>query len=143
MQYSIQSTVICFQIPYCSPPLRNQNLEFLLFSRLRIQLVSMRMQVQSLVLFSGFRIKCCHSCAVSCGFAMSCRHSSDPALVWLWGKPAAAAPIGPLDREPLCATGLALKSQKKERKKRKEKREREKLELVKFWYSIQRIFTII
>ena len=36
-------------------------------------------------------------------------------LLWLWGRPEATAPIGPLAWEPSYATGAALK--KKERKK--------------------------
>ena len=41
------------------------------------------------------------------------RRSSDPALLWLWCRQAAAAPIGPLAREPPYATGEALKKEKK------------------------------
>ena len=36
----------------------------------------------------------------------------DPALLWLWCRPAAAAPIGPLAWEPPNAAGVALKSKK-------------------------------
>ena len=32
--------------------------------------------------------------AVSCG--VGCRYGSDPALLWLWRRPAATAPIGRL-----------------------------------------------
>ena len=42
------------------------------------------------------------------------------ALLWLWHRPAAVAPIQPLAREPPYAAGAALKTAKKE-KKRKEK----------------------
>ena len=35
-----------------------------------------------------------------------------PALLSLWRRPAATAPIGPLGWEPLYATGVALKIQK-------------------------------
>ena len=60
-------------------------LEFsLCLSRLQTQLVSMRMWVQSLASLS---------IAMSCGIGY--RHSSDPALLWLWCRPAAEAPIGP------------------------------------------------
>ena len=56
---------------------------------------------------------------------MSCdigrRRGSDPALLWLWYRPAATAPIGPLAWEPLYAIGEALK--KKERKKKSESME--------------------
>ena len=42
----------------------------------------------------------------------------DPALLWLWCRPAAAAPIQPLAWEPPCAAGATLTS-KKEKKKRR------------------------
>jgi len=35
-----------------------------------------------------------------------------PALLWLWQRPAATAPIGPLAWEPPYASGAALKRQK-------------------------------
>ena len=41
------------------------------------------------------------------------RHNLDPALLWLWGRPVATAPIGPLAWEPPYAAGTALKRQKK------------------------------
>ena len=37
----------------------------------------------------------------------------DPALLWLWFRPAAVAPMRPLAREPPYARGAALKSNKK------------------------------
>ena len=40
----------------------------------------------------------------------------DPALLWLWWRPAATAPIRPLAWEPPNASGAALKSQKKKKK---------------------------
>ena len=47
------------------------------------------------------------------GVAMSChvvlRHSSNLALLWLWLRPVAAAPVQPLFRETPYATGIALK----------------------------------
>ena len=51
---------------------------------------------------------------------MSCvggRHSSDPALLWLWCRLAATAPIHPLARKPPYALGVALKTKKKKKKK--------------------------
>ena len=45
---------------------------------------------------------------MSCG--VGCRCSSDPELLWLWGRLAAIAPIQPLAWEPLYATGAALKT---------------------------------
>ena len=49
--------------------------------------------------------------AVSCG--VGCRCGSDPALLWLWGRPAAVAPLGALAWEPPYAAGVALKSKNK------------------------------
>ena len=46
------------------------------------------------------------------GCSVGCRCGSDPALLWLWCRPAATAPIGPLAWEPPCAVGSALKRQK-------------------------------
>ena len=37
------------------------------------------------------------------------RCSLDPALLWLWGRPATAAPVRPLAWEPPYAAGVALK----------------------------------
>ena len=55
------------------------------------------------------------------GIAMSCgvglRHSSDLALLWLWCRSAAVAPIRPLAWQPPYATGAALKRKKKKKKK--------------------------
>ena len=53
------------------------------------------------------------SVAVSCG--IGCRHSLDPALLWLWDRPAAAAPIHSLasDLPHASGAGAALKRQKK------------------------------
>ena len=47
---------------------------------------------------------------------VGCRRGSNPAFLWLWHRPAAIAPIGPLAWEPLYATGVALKRQKKKKK---------------------------
>ena len=46
---------------------------------------------------------------MSCG--VDRRRGSDLALLWLWRKPAAVAPIRPLAWEPPCALGAALKRQ--------------------------------
>ena len=48
--------------------------------------------------------------AVSCGVGH--RRGSDPALLWVWRRLAAAAPIRPPAWEPPYATGTALKSKK-------------------------------
>ena len=50
---------------------------------------------------------------------MSCsigrRHSSDPALLWLWCGLAATAPIRPLAWEPPYAVGVALEKAKRQK----------------------------
>ena len=51
---------------------------------------------------------------MSCG--VGCRLGLDLALLWLWTKPVATAPIGPLAWEPPYAAGVALKRQKRKRK---------------------------
>ena len=45
---------------------------------------------------------------MSCGVGR--RSGSDPAMLWLWPKPAATAPIRPLAWEPPYAEDAALKS---------------------------------
>ena len=51
--------------------------------------------------------------AVSCGVGR--RRSSDPALLWLWRRLAATAPIRPLAWEPPYATGSALEKAKRQK----------------------------
>ena len=51
---------------------------------------------------------------MTCGIGHS--RSSDPALLWVWCRPAAAAPVQPLAWELPCATGVALKKKKKKKK---------------------------
>ena len=68
----------------------------------------MRLWVRSLASLSGLRIMhCCELCGIGhrCGL--------DPALLWLWHRPAVAAPIRPLAWELPYATGVALKSTQK------------------------------
>jgi len=63
---------------------------------------------------------------VSCG--VGCRRGSDPALLWLWRRPVATAPIQPLAWEPPYAAGAAqeiattttTKTKKKDKKNKKE-----------------------
>ena len=50
------------------------------------------------------------------GCGVGRRRGSDPTLLWLWGRPAATAPIGPLAWGPPCATGMALKRKKKKKR---------------------------
>ena len=46
-------------------------------------------------------------------FGIGCRHSSDPALLWLWCRPATEALIQALAWEPPCDMSAALKKEKK------------------------------
>ena len=62
---------------------------------------------------------------MSCGVGH--RGGWDLASLWLWRRPAAAAPIGPLSSELPYAMGVALKKQKTNKQKNKDKkRERER-----------------
>ena len=58
---------------------------------------------------------------MSCG--VGCRRGSDPALLWLWRRPVATAPIRPLAWEPPYAAGaaqeIATTTQKTKKKKKK------------------------
>ena len=51
---------------------------------------------------------------MSCGIGH--RHSSNPALLWLWHRPVARAPIQPLAWELPYAVGVALKWKSKNKK---------------------------
>ena len=79
----------------------------------------MRLQVPSLALLSGLRIHV----AMSCGVGRRC--GLDPALLWLWCRPAAAASIGPLAWEPPYAAGAAQEMAKSQKAKKKKKKKRE------------------
>ena len=46
-------------------------------------------------------------------YGVSHKHGLDPALPWLWHRPASTAPIEPLAWESPYATDAALKRQKK------------------------------
>ena len=46
-------------------------------------------------------------------YGVGCRRGSDPALLWLWYRPAAIAPIPPLAWERPYAVGMTIKRQKK------------------------------
>ena len=52
--------------------------------------------------------------AMSCD--VGCKCGLDLKLLWLWLRPAAAAPICPLAWDPPYATGMALKKTKKKKK---------------------------
>ena len=51
---------------------------------------------------------------MSCG--VGCRPGSDPALLWLWYRSAATAPIRPLGWDPPYAKGAALENAKRQKK---------------------------
>ena len=53
---------------------------------------------------------------MTCGVGR--RRGSDPALLWLWRRPAATAPIGSLAWEPPYALGAALEKKDKKAKKK-------------------------
>ena len=54
---------------------------------------------------------------MSCGVGR--RHGSNPALLWLWRRPVATAPIRPLAWEPPYASGAALEKAKRQKKKKR------------------------
>ena len=64
---------------------------------------------------------------MSCG--VGCRCSLDTALLWLWCRPAATAPIRPLAWEPPYAVGTALEKAKRQKKKKKKKKKKESHDL--------------
>ena len=78
----------------------------------QIWLVSMRMQVQSLVLLSGLRIWYCRE--LWCRLQMQL----DLALLWLWCRPVATALFWPLAWEPPYAASTTLKRQTNKQKMR-------------------------
>ena len=83
-------------------------LEFLLWlRRLRTQLVFMRIWVLSLASLSGLKDLVLPQAADEITDAVL-----DPVLLWLWGRPGAAALIRPLAWELPYATGAAPKRQK-------------------------------
>ena len=56
---------------------------------------------------------------MSCGIGR--RRGSDPALLWLWRRLAATAPIQPLAWEPPYAAGAAQEMAKRQKKKKKDR----------------------
>ena len=56
---------------------------------------------------------------MSCGVGH--KHGMDPALLWLWCRPAAIDWIRPLAWEPPYAAGAALEKAKRQKKKKKKK----------------------
>ena len=55
-----------------------------------------------------------HGVVVSCGVGCIC--GSHPTFLWLWCRPVATAPIGPLTREAPYSSCAALNRQKKKKK---------------------------
>ena len=104
---STQEILKAVKIPVKNPcETRMRKEEFpLRLSGLRTQLVSMRIRVQSLASLSGLRIWHCYGVGHGCG--------SDLKLLWLWHRPAAAAPIGSLAWEPPYAAGAKKPKEKK------------------------------
>ena len=58
---------------------------------------------------------------VAVSYGVGGRHILDRALLWLWPRLVATAPIGPLAWEPLYAVGVAQENGKKTKKKKKKK----------------------
>ena len=54
--------------------------------------------------------------------AVDLRRGLGPSLLWLWYRPAAAAPMQLLAWELPYAEGVALKSQKKKKERKKERK---------------------
>ena len=53
--------------------------------------------------------------------AVGCRRSLDSTLLWLWRRPAATVPIGPLAWEHPYDTGAALEKAQRQKRKKKMK----------------------
>ena len=76
----------------------------------------MRTQVRSLPPLSGLRIWC------GCGCGVGHKHGSDPTLLWLWCRLAAATWIQPLAWELPNAMGASLKSKNKTKQNKKQQK---------------------
>ena len=86
LEFKQLNLVYCNQETFCKQKITLK--EFLLWlSKLRTQLVSMRMQVQFLTSLSGLRIQHCHE--LQCRSQMLLRS----VFLWLWHRLTAAAPI--------------------------------------------------
>ena len=75
----------------------------------------MRFRVQSLASLSGLRILLCHE--LRCRSQTGLLGSHVAVAVWLWYRPAAAAPIQPLAWEHPYAAGVAPEMAKRQKKK--------------------------
>ena len=74
---------------------------------------------------------------MSCG--VDRRLGSDPALLWLWYRLVATAPIGPLSWEPPYAVGVAQEMAKRKKKKRKKKNKQFKILPTRSFLVVQRL----
>ena len=83
----------------------------------------MRLWVRSLACSLGWG----SGVAMSCG--VGCRRGSDPALLWLWRRPVATAPIQPLAWEPPYAAGAAQEIATTTTKKTKDKKKKKDFQL--------------
>ena len=81
----------------------------------------MRFRVQSLALLSGLRIWRC--CELWCRLQMR----SDPALLWLWCRLVATAPIIPLAWESPYAAGAAQEIAKRQKTNKQTKNQQHDL----------------
>ena len=72
--------------------------------------------------------------AVSCG--VGCRRGSDPALLWLWRRPVATAPIQPLAWEPPYAAGAAQEIATTTTKDKKNKKIKNKIKINFSWLEL-------
>ena len=72
--------------------------------------------------------------ALSC--SIGCRHSLDPAWLWLWRRLAAVDPIRPLAWELAYTTGAPLK-----KKRQKKKKKLGKFEHYRIFYILTEIFS--
>ena len=97
----------------------------------------MRLRVQSCPCSVVWRSRV----AVSCG--VGCRRGSDPALLWLWRRPVATAPIQTLAWEPPYAVGAALKKQKKKQNKQKKNSQNKLIIPPYFHYLYSKIIDIL
>ena len=84
--------------------------------RKQIRLGTTRLPVRSLASLSDLRVwRCCELWCI-------CRHGSDPTLLWLWHRPAATAPLGPL---PSLGTSICCRCSPKKKKKEKSNKHKE------------------
>ena len=68
-------------------------------------------------------------------YGVGCRCGSDPTLLWLWGRPAATAPIGPLTWEPPYAVGGAQEIAKKDKKQKQKQIKKKKICVLEMYWE--------